>query len=452
MPSDRLFGPSLGSDRMRAVVSDAAWVQAMLDVEAALARVQARLGIIPDRAAQEIVPHCQAGEFDVAQIGRDASDSANPVIPLVKALRERVGPDAAPFVHRGVTSQDILDTAMMLIARRGIDVLVDDLRRAASCAAMLAERHRATPMAARTLLQQASVTSFGLKAAGWLVAIVDACETLLVLGRRQLAIQLGGAVGTLAGLQGKGLKVADALAYELELANPVIPWHTDRSRVVKVTGAAAMVAGTAGKIALDVVLLAQTEVGEVHERPVPGRGGSSALPQKQNPVEAIEILAAVRGVNAQAGVVLSSMVQEHERAAGAWQAEWPALSELFLLAGGVTSRLVSMLSSLEVDADRMRRNLDLTKGLVMAEPLATALGGRIDPAQARDLVDAAIGKARENGRPFEEVVREDRDIRRHLETDALRDALDPAHALGESSQLIDRALARHRSMERATDA
>src|SRR5205085_7630895 len=306
--------------------------------------------------------------------------------------------------------------------------------------------------AARTLLQQASVTSFGLKAAGWLVAIVDACETLLVLGRRQLAIQLGGAVGTLAGLQGKGLKVADALASELELANPVIPWHTDRSRVVKVAGGAAMAAGTAGKIALDVVLLAQTEVGEVHERPAPGRGGSSALPQKQNPVDAIEILAAVRGVNAQAGVVLSSMVQEHERAAGAWQAEWPALSELFLLAGGVTSRLVSRLSSLEVDADRMRRNLGLSQGMVMGEPLATALGGRIDPAQARDLVDAAIGKARENGRPFEEVVREDRDIRRHLETDALRDALDPAHALGESSQLIDRALARHRSMERATDA
>jgi len=163
LPSDRLFGPSLGSDRMAAVVSDVAWVQAMLDVEAALARAQARLEVIPDRAAQEIVSHCQAGEFDVAQIGRDASESANPVIPLVKALRNNVGPDAAPFVHLGVTSQDILDTAMMLIARRGIDVLVDDLRQAASCAALLAERHRATPMAARTLLQQASVTSFGLE-------------------------------------------------------------------------------------------------------------------------------------------------------------------------------------------------------------------------------------------------------------------------------------------------
>ncbi len=306
MPSDALFGPSLSTDVMLATVSDRAWVQAMLDVEAALARAESRIGLIPSTAADGIAGHCRVDEFDVAQLGRAAVRSANPVIPLVNALRSAVPKDAAPYVHHGATSQDILDTAMMLIARRGLDLVLADLERAAAAAAALADRHRATVMAARTLLQQGLPTTFGLKAAGWLVAIVEARSELTRVAQTRLAVQLGGAAGTLAALKDRGLDVARELAAELTLSEPTVPWHTTRARVVEVATALGIAAGVAGKVALDVVLLAQTEVGEVSESTVTGRGSSSALPQKHNPVDAIEILAAVRGINAQVAVLLGA--------------------------------------------------------------------------------------------------------------------------------------------------
>ena len=321
MPSDALFGPSLSTDLMLASVSDRAWVQAMLDVEAALARAESRLGIIPAAAADGIATHCRVDEFDIAQLGRAAVRSATPVIPLVNALRAAVPKDAAPYVHHGATSQDILDTAMMLIARRGLGLVLADLEQAAAAAATLAERHRATVMAARTLLQQALPTTFGLKAAGWLIAIVEARAELLRVAQTRLAVQFGGAAGTMAALSGRGLDVMRELSVELTLAEPTLPWHTARARLVEVAAALGVAAGVAGKVALDVVLMAQTEVGEVFERSVVGRAGSSALPQKHNPVDAIEILAGVRGINAQIAVLQAAMVQEQERAAGAWQAE-----------------------------------------------------------------------------------------------------------------------------------
>src|SRR5579864_3801204 len=337
LPSDELFGPSLSSNRMRVAVSDRAWVQAMLDVEAALANVQARLGMIPQAAAAEVAAHSDVSAIDIAALGNDAVKSANPVIPLVRALRDAISTAAAPYVHLGATSQDVLDSAMMLIARHAIDVLLDDLRRAADAAATLAERHRVTIMPARTLMQQASVTSFGLKAARWLTAIDTAYEELQWVRTHDLAVQLGGAVGTLAAFHGKGLELMEGLASELQLATPLVPWHTDRTPILKIAMAVGLASGTAGKVALDLVLLAQTEVGEVRERSSADRGESSALPQKQNPVDAIEILATVRGVMAQASVLAGSLIQEHERAAGAWQAEWSALSALFLQAGGARS-------------------------------------------------------------------------------------------------------------------
>ena len=444
MPSDALFGPSLSTDVMLATVSDRAWVQSMLDVEAALARAQSRIGLIPSTAADGIAAHCRVDEFDVAQLGRAAVRNANPVIPLVNALRAAVPKEATAFVHHGATSQDILDTAMMLIARRALDLILVDLERAAAAAATLADRHRATMMAARTLLQQALPTTFGLKAAGWLVAIVEAQSELTRVAQTRLAVQLGGAAGTMAALSDRGLDVARELAAELTLAEPTVPWHTARGRVVEVATALGIAAGVAGKVALDVVLLAQTEVGEVSESTAAGRGSSSALPQKHNPVDAIEILAAVRGINAQVAVLLGAMVQEHERAAGAWQAEWPAFAETLRLAGGAASRLASLLAGLQVDAERMRRNLDLSGGSIMAEHVVMMLGERVDPVMARALVDTAVSTAASTGRPFKDVLREDRMITTHLKPEELTAALEPSGHLGVAQLLIDRALAAYR--------
>ena len=447
MPSDALFGPSLSTDLMMATVSDRAWVQAMLDVEAALARAESRLGLIPTAAADGIASQCRVDEFDVAQLGRAAVRSANPVIPLVNALRAAVSQDAAPFVHHGATSQDVLDTAMMLIARRGLDLILADLDKAAAAAATLADRHRTTIMAARTLLQQALPTTFGLKAAGWLIAIVEARSELTRVAQTRLAVQFGGAAGTMAALADRGLDVAHELSADLALSEPTLPWHTARARVVEVASALGVAAGVAGKVALDVVLLAQTEVGEVSERTGAGRGGSSALPQKHNPVDPIEILAAVRGINAQVAVLQAAMLQEHERAAGAWQAEWPAFAETLRLGGGAVSRLASLLAGLRVDSERMRRNLDLSGGTIMAEHVVMLLGERVDRVMARALVDAAVATATSAGRPFSDVLREDRAITMHLKPEELELALEPSGYLGVAGPLIDRALAAYRAQK-----
>ena len=440
--------PSLSTEVMLVTVSDRAWVAAMLEVEAALARVESRLGLIPGRAAEGIVEHCRVDEFDVAQLGKAAVRSANPVIPLVNALRAAVPKDAAPFVHRGATSQDVLDTAMMLIARRGLDLVIADLGRAAATAASLADRHRSTLMAARTMLQQALPTSFGLKAAGWLNAIVEARSELIRVRRRRLAVQFGGAAGTLAALSDRGLDVVRGLATDLDLPEPVVPWHTARARVVELATVLGIAAGVAGKVALDVVLLAQTEVAEVTERAAPGRGASSTLPQKHNPVEAIEILAGARGINAQVAGLQSAMLAEHERAAGAWQAEWPAFAETLRFAGGAVSRLASLLAGLQVDPERMRRNLDQSGGSIMAEHVVTMLGERIDRVMARALVDTAVTTATSTGRTFADVLREDKTINAHVSESELALALEPGRYLGVSDALIDRALAAYR--EQAT--
>src|SRR5205823_6715721 len=332
--------------------------------------------------------------------------------------------------------------------RRSLDLILADLERAAAAAATLADRHRATMMAARTLLQQALPTTFGLKAAGWLVAIVEAQSELTRLAQTRLAVQFGGAAGTMAALADRGLDVARELAAELTLSEPTVPWHTARGRVVEVATGLGIAAGVAGKVALDVILLAQTEVGEVSESTVAGRGASSALPQKRNPVDAIEILTAVRGINGQVAVLLGAMVQEHERAAGGWQAEWPAFAETLRLAGGAVSRLASLLAGLQVDPERMRRNLDLSGGAIMAEHVVMMLGERVDPVMARALGDTAVTTATSTGRTFADVLREDKTINAHLNESELALALEPDRYLGVCEALIDRALAAYR--EQAT--
>jgi 3-carboxy-cis,cis-muconate cycloisomerase len=430
---------------MLEAVSDSAWVQAMLDVEAALARVEARLGVIPEAAAAAIAQSCRVEGFDIVQLGREAADSANPVVPLVAALRNKLSAEAAPFVHRGATSQDILDSGMMLVARRGLDLILDDLDQAAAAAAALADRHRSTLMAGRTLLQQALVTSFGIKAAGWLLAMVEARSALLTVRQQRLALQFGGAVGTLAALSDRGVEVMRVLAAELGLAEPVAPWHTNRTRIAELGSALALAAGVAGKVALDVILLAQTEVAEARQATTPGRGGSSTLPQKQNPVDAVEILAAVRGVNAQASLLQGAMLQEHERAAGAWQAEWPAVTEILQLTGGALSRLALLLSSLQIDPDRMWRNLDAAGGLIMSEQAVTSLANRVDLMTARKLVDAAVSSASATGRSLKDALLGDPAVTVHVTPEELAADLDPAAYLGVSNQFIDRALGTYRA-------
>jgi len=354
LPSDRLFGPSLSTDKMSAAVSDDAWLMAMLRFESALAAVQARLGLIPEEAGAAIGAASKRGPFDVTSIGRQAAESASPVVPLVAALQHAVGKKHAPFVHHAATSQDTLDTAMMLVARDGLDLLLDGLDTLAATCSSLARTHRATPMAARTLMQVALPTTFGYKAALWLEGVMDARRRLAALRQNGLAVQLGGPVGTF-----DRHDVVVELAAELGLTAPELPWHSVRSRVVELGSAMAMAAGAASKISLDVILLAQSEVAEV----APGKpGGSSSMKHKRNPAQAVETRAAFALAAANAGVLLAAMPGEHERSAGAWQSEWPALTELFRVTAGAVDRTAELLADLHIDTARMKANLGPVTG------------------------------------------------------------------------------------------
>ncbi|HEX6351222.1 MAG TPA: 3-carboxy-cis,cis-muconate cycloisomerase [Candidatus Dormibacteraeota bacterium] len=369
MPDDRLFGPLSTAPEMSAAMSDEAWLRALLRFEVGLARAEAEAGLITAAGAEEIASAAGGGGFDITAIGRQAAASGTPVLPLLEALRGRLSATAAESLHRGATSQDAMDTAMMLVARHGLELLAADLDGLAAAAAALARNHRSTVMAARTLLQQALPTTFGLKAAGWLIAVLEAADRVDGYRRSRLALQLGGAAGTLEGLGEQALAVRRALAQDLGLREPLLPWHTARARVAELGAVLALAAGTAGKLALDVILLAQTEVGEVAEPAAPGRGASSALPHKRNAVLSVEALAAARGAQAQAALLLATMVQPHERGAGEWQAEWAAVAEAFRLTGGALARMREVLEGLEVHTERMRENLAVPGATGSAEAL-----------------------------------------------------------------------------------
>jgi 3-carboxy-cis,cis-muconate cycloisomerase len=355
-----LFDAVLARGGARAAVADEAWLQAMLDVEAALARASAEVGLIAVEHAEAIAAACRAEWFDAAAIGAEAANVGNPAEPLVRALRARVGGAAAEDVHRGATSQDIVDSAAMLVTRRALEPVLGDLGGAADAAARLASEHRDTVMIGRTLMQQAVPVTFGLKAAGWLVALD---ESIARLRDVRLAAQLGGAAGTLAALGDAGPAVLGRFARELGLDEPVVPWHTDRTRIAELAGALGEACGAVAKVAVDVVLLAQTEVGEVREG-VEGRGGSSTMAHKRNPVAAISARAAARQAPGLVATLLASMEHEHERAAGAWHAEWPALRSLLSFAGSAAAWLRDCLENLEVDVERMRANVDDPSGSV----------------------------------------------------------------------------------------
>ncbi|HEU5474079.1 MAG TPA: 3-carboxy-cis,cis-muconate cycloisomerase [Actinophytocola sp.] len=349
MSEPGLFDEVLARGGVREAVGDRAWLAAMLSAETALARAQARIGLIEPEAAAAVADACRVDRFDLAELARRAGRHASPVVPLVRMLREVAG----PAVHKGATSQDILDTAAMLVSRSALDVLLADLSGASDAAARMARTYRNVPMAGRTLLQPAAPVTFGLKAARWLSALDAAAERLTAV-RGRLAVQLGGPAGTLAGFEGRAFDLVEAFAGQLGLAVPVLPWHTDRTRIADLAGALGTAAGTAGKIARDVTLLSQAEVGEVAEG---APGGSSAMPHKRNPVAAVSTLASASQAPGLVATLLAAMAGEHERAAGAWQAEWRPLRDLLVATGSAMSWLRACLTGLRVDAGAMAANL-----------------------------------------------------------------------------------------------
>jgi 3-carboxy-cis,cis-muconate cycloisomerase len=437
-PSEGLFDGLFARGAVAEQVSDRAWLQALLDVEAALARASASVGLVPAAAAAAITEHCDAANFDVAELGAAAAATGTPVAALVRSLTEQLPDEVAGHVHRGATSQDVVDTAAMLTARRALAFLLDDLDGAAAAAAKLADANRRTLVAGRTLMQQALPTTFGLKAAAWLVGLEESRTLLADVRERTLAVQLGGAVGTLASLGENGLAVVSALARELELAEPTMPWHTVRVRPVVLAAALGTAAGVLAKIARDVVLLAQTEVGEVST----ADGASSTLPHKRNPVSAVLTIACAERTPGLVATILSAMAQEHERGAGGWHAEWETLRDLLRLTGSAAASLRETLEGLEVDAGRARENLD---GMLMAESVATALTPALGRLAAHDLVERAVRRSIEEGRPLRDVLFETPEVPRELGEDGLEAALDPERYLGVAEALVDRALALRRA-------
>ena len=437
-----LLDPLFTTPRMSEVFSDRRRLQAMLDFEAALARALVRAGV-----ASGIVPaiesRCQAELFDFESLARDAALAGNLAIPLVKALTALVAeadPNAARFVHWGATSQDAIDTGLVLQLRDALELLDTGLNDLCGILARLAAKHRSTVMAGRTWLQQALPVTFGLTAAGWLGAIERHRARLRDARARVLVIQFGGAVGTLAALGDRGLAVAAALAEELRLSLPDLPWHSHRDRVAEVATTLGLLVGTLGKIARDVSLMAQTEVGEVSEPAVPGRGVSSSMPHKRNPVGSAVVLAAAIRVPALVSVMLTAMVQEHERGPGGWQAEWEALPEICRLTAGALFHMTQVLDGLEVHEAKMTANLEATHGLILSEALAVVLGKSIGRPAAHSLVEEACRRALADNRHLGQVLMEDAEVRAHLSPEEIERLLDPKNYTGLAESLVDRVL------------
>ncbi|MGF1472119.1 MAG: 3-carboxy-cis,cis-muconate cycloisomerase [Rubrobacteraceae bacterium] len=442
--SESLFRPLFVPEAFRAATGGSAWLQAMLDAEAALAVAEARVGLIPAEAAEAIAACCFADRFDPEEIGQAGWASGNPVPPLVRALTEAVPDPAAAYVHQGATSQDILDTAAMLVSRRALDLILSEVDGISEACARLADDHRATIMAGRTLLQQALPTTFGLKAAGWLVAVLEARKRLRATRETGLAAQLGGAAGTLASLDRSGIRVLEEFAGALDLPVPVVPWHTSRFRIAEIGNTLALLAGVLHKMALDIVLMAQAEVAEVAEPSDGGRGGSSTLPHKRNPIGSVLSSAGARRVQSLAGTLQAAIAQEHERAAGGWHAEWEALGDALALTGGLASEMRRVVKGLQVYPDRMRKNLAATGGLLLAENVTKILAEYVGRLDAHDLVSAAAQRTLDAGGLLREELLEIPEVNQHLSPEEVDAALDPGRYLGSAEEFVDRALALYR--------
>jgi 3-carboxy-cis,cis-muconate cycloisomerase len=436
-----LLAPLFSSAAMRAITSDEARLQRLLDVEAALAHAEATLDIIPQGAAEAIARSCQARLYDIKSLSEAAVASGNIAIPLIKALTEEVSKhdsEAAGYVHWGATSQDTIDTALVLELRAAIDVLVSELDRAIASFTRLAHKHRHTPAVARTWLQQALPMPFGLKLAGYSAALTRSRARLMRQQDESLVLQFGGAAGTLAALEARGLEVAELLAKELKLRLPDAPWHTHRDRLAEIASALAILAGTCGKIARDVSLMMQTEVAEAFEPASEGRGGSSTMPHKRNPVAAAAAIAAATIAPQLCATLLVAQIQEHERAAGTWAAEWPTFPALCLLTSGALAAVVDIAEGLDVDVERMRRNLEMTGGQIMAEAVAFRLAKKIGKSAAHKLIEDASKRAQTDKRNLKDVLTHDARVTALIPPGELSQLFDPLSYQGMAQTLIDR--------------
>jgi 3-carboxy-cis,cis-muconate cycloisomerase len=437
---DQLFR----SDDVEKVLSDRACLQGMLDFEAGLARAQARAGVIPSAAAAAIAAKCKAELFDVAEIARGTRLAGNIAIPLVKTLTALVAQtdnDAGRYVHWGATSQDAIDTGCVLQLRQAFKIIAGDLDRLANGLADLATQHRSTIVVGRTWMQQALPTTFGAKVAGWLDAVDRHRARLRQTQQRVLALQFGGAVGTLAALGERGDEVARNLADELALQLPEIPWHSHRDRMAEVATTLGLCVGTLGKIATDIALHSQTEVAEVFEPAGKGRGGSSTMPHKRNPVASAVVLSAAVRAPALVSTMLRAMLQEQERGLGGWQAEWETLPEIVSLTAGAMRVMAEVIPRLEIDAQRMRENLEATQGLIFAEAVSMALAEKIGKSTAHGVVEQACSKAQIEKRHLRDVLAGDQQANTHLSAADFDRLFDARKYLGMADAFVDRVVA-----------
>ena len=441
LPLDsKIFAPLFSDPEVAGLFDDDAYLRAMLAVEGALARVEAGLGIIPSSAGERISKVAGNVVLDPEKIGRGTQRDGVPVIALVKALREAVGKEAAPYVHWGATTQDIVDTALVLQIRSVLRIFENRLATLIDKLADLADRHRATVMAGRTHGQQALPISFGLKAAGWLAPLLRHRKRLDAQRSGLMQLQFGGAAGTLAALGEQGLAVMQGLARELDLNLPMMPWHSQRDSLAEFAGWLSMLTGAQAKMAQDIILLAQNEVGEVAESDEPDLGGSSAMPQKRNPIVSELIIAAARTNASLLSAMHQALIQEHERATHGWQVEWLTLSQMILLAGGALKNALFLAGNLKVNQAVMRENLARSNDLVLAEAAVQALSGEISRTDAHALVKQACGIAAAEGRSLIDVVRQqfgETAPQNQIDWEALAQ---PENYLGQSEQFIDRVL------------
>lgn len=440
----KLFDHLFRCDQVEEIFSERACLQGVLDFEAALARAEAQAGVVPSPAARVIAATCKAETFDLEALSRAAKLAGNIAIPLVKELTARVAQvdkEAARYVHWGATSQDAMDTGSVLQWREALAIIGKDLDRLAGELATLAKKHKGTLVAGRTWMQQALPTTLGAKFAGWLDAINRHRQRLAEAQRRCLALQFGGAAGTLAALGARGLHVARNLARELRLPLPEIPWHSHRDRLAEMALTMGLCVGTLGKIAGDIALHMQTEVAEMFEPAEEGRGGSSALPQKRNPVTSAVVLAAAKRVPGLVSIVLAAMVQEDERGLGGWQAEWETLPEIVRLTAGALRQMAEMVPRLEIDTARMEENLGQTKGLIFAEAVATTLAEKMGKEQAHLVVRAASQRAAKEKRHLRVVLAADERVTKHLAVADLDRLFEARNYLGAAEKFVERVVA-----------
>ncbi|MGF6169154.1 3-carboxy-cis,cis-muconate cycloisomerase [Pseudomonas moraviensis] len=448
-PGNQLFDAYFTARDMREVFCDQGRVQAMLDFEAALARAEARVGLIPSSAVAPIAAACDAGLYDFAALGEAIAAAGNSAIPLVKALGRQIASSdavAERYVHLGATSQDVMDSGLVLQLRQALALIEDQLTHLADSLAAQAQRFATTPLAGRTWLQHATPVTLGMKIAGWLGAVTRSRQRLRELKPRLLVLQFGGASGTLAALGEQGLPIAQALAEELQLSLPEQPWHTQRDRIVEFGAVLGLIAGSLGKFGRDISLLMQTEAAEVFEPAAPGKGGSSTMPHKRNPVGAAVLIGAATRVPGLVSTLFSAMPQEHERSLGLWHAEWETLPEICCLVSGSLQQARLLADGLEVDAARMASNLELTQGLVLAEAVSIVLAQRVGRDTAHHLLEQCCKRAVAEQRHLRAVLGDEPQVTAELSGAELDDLLNPAHYLGQAQVWVERAVAEHNAL------